>query len=90
MILGALLDAGLELETLEHGLGALNIGGYRLTAGKVNKSGIIATKFNVIEEHSEPVQHRGLKEILKIINTSSLSRDVKTKSSAIFSKLGEV
>jgi uncharacterized protein (TIGR00299 family) protein len=90
MILGALLDAGLGLDILEQGLNALNINGYRLTAEKVNKSGIAATTFNVIEEHAERRRHRGLTEILKIIDSSSLSGGVKHKSSVIFRKLGEV
>lgn len=48
MLLGALLDLGLELEALERELRKLPLSGYRLEAARVNKGGIQATKFNVI------------------------------------------
>jgi uncharacterized protein (TIGR00299 family) protein len=47
MILGALIDAGLPLEDLESALGSLMIPGYRLTADRVLRSGLSATKFRV-------------------------------------------
>lgn len=91
MIIGALLDAGLELAVLKKGLAGLDFHGYKLTAEKVLRSGITATKFNVVldeEEHEH--HHRGLTEILNIINNGMIPDNVKTKSSAIFRKLGAV
>jgi uncharacterized protein (TIGR00299 family) protein len=89
MILGALLDAGLELDALKDGLGSLNINGYSLSTEKVKRSHITATKFNiVIDEHAH--HHRSLADILEIIESSKLSAEVKTKSSTIFQRLGEV
>lgn len=97
MIIGSLLDAGLDLEVLKKGLSGLDFHGYQLTAEKVLRSSITATKFNVVleEEHehhesSSHPHHRGLSEILNIINTGQISESVKTKSSEIFRKLGEV
>jgi uncharacterized protein (TIGR00299 family) protein len=49
MVLGALLDAGLPLGELESALGSLMIPGYRLSAERVVRSGISATKFRVHE-----------------------------------------
>jgi hypothetical protein len=90
MILGALLDAGLELDALQKGLSGLAIGEYRLSAEKVKRAAITATKFNVtIDEHGHH-HHRGLSDILKIIEGSRLSGAVKEKSGAIFRRLGEV
>jgi pyridinium-3,5-bisthiocarboxylic acid mononucleotide nickel chelatase len=106
MIIGSLLDAGFDLEILKKELAGLDFHGYHLTAEKVKRSSITATKFNVVadeedhhheQEHShehehshEPSSHRGLSEILNIINTGRISDSVKTKSSQIFRKLGEV
>jgi hypothetical protein len=48
MLIGALLDLGLDLAILERELGKLPLEGYRLQVAKVNKRGIQATKFQVI------------------------------------------
>ena len=97
MIIGALLDAGLDFEALKKSLAGLNFHGYQLTAEKVLRSSITATKFNVVldeedhEHHQESSHHhRGLNEILEIINAGNIPDSVKTKSSEIFRKLGEV
>jgi uncharacterized protein (TIGR00299 family) protein len=89
MIIGSLLDAGLDLEVLIKGLAGLNVNGYRLTAEKVKRSSIVATKFTVITDNTEH-HHRSLSQILQIIDSSQLSDNVKKKSSAIFQRLGEV
>jgi uncharacterized protein (TIGR00299 family) protein len=48
MVLGALLDAGLPLEELQRALGSLAIG-IDVTAGRVQRSGVSATKFRLSE-----------------------------------------
>ncbi len=53
MLLGVLLDLGLDLAALERELRKLPLAGYRLEAARVNKRGIQATKFNVILTGSE-------------------------------------
>jgi hypothetical protein len=97
MIIGSLLDAGLDFEVLKKGLAGLDFHGYELTAEKVLRSSITATKFNVVlveEEHEHSHEslhhHRGLSEILNIINTGNIPDNVKLKSSEIFRKLGQV
>ena len=90
MLLGALLDAGLEPDTLREGLAGLDITGYHLFTEKVRRSSIMATKFNVSVDESARQHHRPLSDIVKIIESSRLSDRVKQKSCAIFQKLGEV
>ena len=98
MIIGSLLDAGLDLEVLRKGLAGLDFHGYKLTAEKVVRSGITATKFDVVmdeEEHEHHHEtshhhHRGLTEILNIINTGQIPDNVKIISCEIFCKLGTI
>jgi len=55
----------------------------------VKRSGLAATKVHVVlEEKEQPARHLG--DIEKIINSSSLSPDVKQKSLAIFQRLADV
>jgi pyridinium-3,5-bisthiocarboxylic acid mononucleotide nickel chelatase len=54
MILGALLDSGFPLDKLSKGLGGLNLTGYQITAEKVLRSSISATKFDVVLDKSLP------------------------------------
>lgn len=95
MIIGSLLDAGLEQEMLKKALAELDLPGYQLTVEKVLRSSITATKFDVVieDEHSHGAfshHHRGLTEILNIISSARISDTVKAKSSQIFRRLGEI
>jgi pyridinium-3,5-bisthiocarboxylic acid mononucleotide nickel chelatase len=54
MVLGALLDAGLPFEELKAALGSLAIDGYDITAERVLRAGVSATKFRVIEHPPSP------------------------------------
>ncbi len=89
MILGAFIDAGLELKTLKEGLSSLDIGDYKLTAEKVTRSSINATKFNVVINEHTHHHHRPLKDILKIIKSSRLPKNIKEPAAAMFQKLGQ-
>ena len=57
MILGALLDAGLPLGELQAALGSLMIPGFRLSADRVMRSGLSATKFRVHEGDGPEAAH---------------------------------
>ena len=70
MIIGALLDAGLELSVLKRELGKLPLTGYEIKAFKTEKQGIKGTKFEVKAPHEKT--HRDLKDIFRIIEKSSL------------------
>jgi len=90
MILGALLDAGLDLNELRNGLAGLKVGGYELTAEKVKRASITATRFNVVINDDANQEHRSLAHIINLIEESRLSDRVKTQSSRIFRRIGEV
>jgi uncharacterized protein (TIGR00299 family) protein len=60
MVLGALIDAGLPFEELRAALGSLAIDGASVSARKVLRAGLSATKFSVHDEgdHSPSHDHR--------------------------------
>ena len=54
MILGALIDCGLELRRLQELLSGLKLSGYRLEAKKVSRYGLAGTDVQVVIEHDSP------------------------------------
>jgi len=88
MIMGALIDAGADLLELRAQLATLGLSGYEISTERVNRSGILATKFNVtVDEASQP--HRHLKEIAEIINRSTLSDLTKRRALRAFELLAD-
>lgn len=87
MIVGALLDAGLEFPLLEAQLAKLNLPGYSLSAEKVRRAGLAGTKFNVAVA-GEPQRHRNLADILALIDAAGLSPRATALARAIFQRLG--
>lgn len=87
MVLGALLDAGLELEQLNVELARLGLTGYRLVAQSVHRRGIAGTHVEVEIEEEGVARH--LHHIEEIIQNSALPDEVKMKSLAIFRRLAE-
>jgi uncharacterized protein (TIGR00299 family) protein len=88
MILGALVDAGLEVSELEAELSQLPVRGFRLQAEKTTRCGIRGTKLSVITEEHRTQRH--LPDINEIIDRSALSDDIKDSSRKIFAELAGV
>ena len=118
MLLGALVDLGLPLDTLRSELAKLPLEGYRLEARKVHRAGLHATKVGVVVEtrghahdhghdheqareharehahgherrHAHGHEQRGLREILALLEASTLEAPVKDRSAALFRRLAE-
>jgi len=88
MIIGALIDLGLDINFLKMELGKLNLKDYKIEAKKSVKNKISATKFNVIEKaHKSHDEERNLKEINKIIEDSNLENKIKKTIKKIFLKI---
>lgn len=87
MVLGALIDAGLELSFLKNELKKLGVLHYSLLVTKTKRGLVSGTHLNIKTEREKSPRH--LKDILKIINQTKLSRDVKQLSSRIFKRLAE-
>ena len=87
MTVGALLDAGLKIETLAKELKKLGLTGYQLEVNKVVKKGISATKFKVkIKE--EGVERR-FKDIFTILEKSKLDEEIKKETKKIFFNIAQ-
>lgn len=87
MTLGALVDAGVDPDTLKAAIAGLGLEGYDLRFEKAEQHGITGTRAIVeVDEHHQP--HRHLSDILEIIDRSSLSATVKKRASQVFQTLG--
>jgi len=87
MILGALIDAGLDIRILKSRLQKLPLKGWDIRSTKVQKNGITGTKFEVVIPHEH--RHRHLADIVSLIDRSGLSAGVKNLSKRIFTRLAE-
>jgi len=88
MIIGALLDLGVGLESLGGQLATLGLSGYEIKADRVKRNGIAAVKFDVaVDERKQPA--RTLSDIREIINKSELSESVKARALKVFERLAE-
>ena len=88
MLLGAVVDLGLPIEQLRDDLGRLGVEGWRIESRTVNRSGLAATKVDVVAETAgQP--HRHLKHVLAILDGSSLEAEVKERAAALFRRLAE-
>lgn len=118
MVLGALVDVGLEVGALERELHKLKLPGWSIAAEKVRRGAIAATQVKVTVEGSEDVHthpatqqrrrdagatkhsheghhhhhhhdHRGLSEIVKMIDDAGLAPRAADRAKKIFQRLGE-
>jgi uncharacterized protein (TIGR00299 family) protein len=85
MLLGALIDCGVEVPVLQRAIDALGIGNVRLRAERVLKSGISACKAHVLapEEHV----HRHLADIERLLHASRLTPALVEKAVSVFRQL---
>ena len=84
MLLGALVGAGLPLDTLLRELDKLNVGGYSLSENVVDKNGVTATHVSVdTSMHSSMHKSHTIQDFLNIIDQSTLSTKVKDMASGV-------
>lgn len=87
MIVGALLDLGLDFDFLQSELKKLPIGGYRLERNRESRGSITGTRFIVEVTHRQP--HRRLADILALIQGAGLPEPVQLLASEVFVRLGK-
>jgi uncharacterized protein (TIGR00299 family) protein len=95
MMLGALLDLGLPLDALRSALGSLAIEYGEVTAERVTRAGVSATKFRLVEKalgvdgSAGHHTHHHLKHIVAAIRRSSLSAEGQDRAVQLFERLAE-
>jgi pyridinium-3,5-bisthiocarboxylic acid mononucleotide nickel chelatase len=87
MVLGALVDAGADLRAIEAELRKLGLEGWKISASKVQRQAIFATRVKV--ETEEQHHHRGLSIILKRIDDAKLAPRAADRARMIFTRLAE-
>lgn len=86
MILGAMIDLGVDVDFLKKEIQKLNLKGYSIDVKKTLKNDIIASDV-YIDVDFEKQHHRKYKDIVKLIGESNLDSDVKELSKKIFYNL---
>ncbi len=87
MTLGAFVDAGVPLESIQAGIDSLQLPSCRLEAEEVQRSGFRATKIHV--RHEPEHAHRHLHQIVDVIQQSQLTGPQQQLAIRIFTRLGE-
>jgi uncharacterized protein (TIGR00299 family) protein len=87
MIMGALVDAGAPLDRLRAELRGLPLAGWDLAASEVRRGAFRATKIDVEVDPQVPAPHRGLLDILAILDGSRLPAPVRDRARRIFERL---
>ena len=89
MILGAMVDAGIDIKALKKELKKLDLHSYSLKVSKVKRKGIKGTKVDVIVDKKKHLHHTHYKDIKRLIERSKLSKKIKEDSLAIFKNIAE-
>jgi uncharacterized protein (TIGR00299 family) protein len=89
MLLGALVDAGVSADRLREALGQLPLSGFTMYEQQVLRAGIAATKVTIELDEAEKHPHRGLSDVLSIVQGASLPVEVTEAACAVFRRLAE-
>ncbi len=89
MILGAMIHAGLEPESLHEAVARLGLPGVELTMEPVQRGGLTATHVTVKTGPEAAQKHRHLPEILKIIANAGFPSAVSERAERVFNRLAE-
>ena len=86
-MLGALIDAGVDIAQMQAGIDSLGLPTCRLVADTVSKCGFRATNVNV--QYEPEHVHRHLHQITEMIDNSQLTENQKDLAKRMFTKLGQ-
>jgi uncharacterized protein (TIGR00299 family) protein len=97
MLLGALIDLGLDVKVLRRELAKLKLDEFEISARRDQRQAITGIKFDVLvrEPHCSlltphPAHHgRTCREIKQLIESSKLGHDVKRRAAGAFRRLAE-
>lgn len=102
MMLGALLDAGVDVEQMKAELAKLPLHGWELQVQPVRKMGMAATMVSVVEAHGHHHHHdhdhgegrfhahgKSCDEVIEVIRGGTLDADVVERSVAVAERIGQ-
>jgi len=85
MLVGSLIDAGLDFEELENEIKKLGLESVEIKADKIVKQNIASTKFSVLYEDQK--HHRHLQDLNAMVENASIDEDIKEKAKEVFMKI---
>jgi pyridinium-3,5-bisthiocarboxylic acid mononucleotide nickel chelatase len=89
MLLGALLDAGVDFDQLERGLRTLPVTGWNLEAELVQSHGLRGTRARVVLAAVDQ-PHRNISDVVDVIRAAALPPAVADRACRVFERLAEV
>ena len=92
MILGALVNLGVDIKEIQNWLKSLSLKDYKLNSRQVKRNGFVGTKVNVVLNKTSQKSHcaRSFNDIKRLIEKSDLPQIVKFNSIEIFQRIGKV
>ncbi|GAB4171632.1 MAG: nickel pincer cofactor biosynthesis protein LarC [Geothermobacteraceae bacterium] len=87
MLLGLLVDLGLDIQVLERDLAALELTGWQLECATEQRGGISGTRIQVLAEKEQV--HRHLPDIHRLVERAGLPDQVRQAALDVFSRLAE-
>lgn len=88
MILGAMIDAGLEVKALQNGLSKLNLPGCKIDVHRVRRGDLSAVKVDILNRKNLP-PFSTFSEIERQIRKSALPKRVQDHALAIFNRMAK-
>lgn len=90
MWVGALLDLGLDLDSLRAAVSSLGLPGVEVESERVMRAGLAGTQFHVRTGESSGQQHRHLADIVSILKRADLPAEARERATGVFLALAEV
>lgn len=87
MMLGALIDAGADLASVQVGVASLGLPGIQIAASEVRRKGFRGLKIEIAHEPEH--KHRHLHHILDMIDAGNLTSRARELAKRVFTRLGE-
>jgi len=88
MILGAMIDAGLDVKVLQNGLSKLKLPGCKIEAHRVQRGGLSAVKVDILNRKNLP-PFSTFPQIERHIRQSALPNPVQKKALAVFDRMAK-
>ncbi len=85
MLVGSLIDAGLDFEELENEIEKLGLESVEIKADKIVKKNIASTRFSVLYEDQK--HHRHLQDLNAMVDNASIDEDIKERAKEVFMKI---